>query len=115
MYLSIPTQTFTMHLIIIIMLIGAFVAVFGKSNKPKKKPEPAALLTIGKAYDLLSRRIHAADTYTEIKELREQISAFYSRKYADNPAICKRRALRASLLISYSRREKELIQITNKL
>lgn len=116
MFLSIPTQTFTMHIGIILFIIAAFVAIFGKSNKPKKSvQEPTALITISKAYDILSRHLHSANTYAEILDLRGRIVDFHYREYADEPASCMRKALRDSLLVSLARKEQELKQITDKL
>lgn len=97
-----------MHFIIILMLIGSFVAIFGKSNKPKEPAKPTALVPIGAYFNDLNRRIATANTFTELMVIRDLIEAISTREFAGDPKKCVRKALKASLSYSCKRRYNQI-------
>jgi hypothetical protein len=112
MYLSIPTQTFTMHVIIVFGLIIAFCFFFGLYPKWRKKaPVEPVLWTIGDYFNHLNRRIHAVTGFDELKELESLINGFYYRQYVTKPDACLRRALQKSLRGTFNSKYSELQKV----
>jgi uncharacterized membrane protein len=92
------------HLIAIIVLSAIF---FFFKRLPKRTAGPVEW-AIGDYFSHLNRKIHGAKTLAELMEVRSLVDGFYKKNYQTKPTIILRRALRKSLLISFSRKLKDI-------